>query len=222
MLYNDGCVMQHHFADSTPPATASLPDASTAPVAAAGHSCCTAHTGSVAATDGPSTRASTPGGLWFEPASLAAIAGSLRVLTAANCGISDPAPLAVLTRLHTLDLSANAIVSLDVLQPVLSALGCLQDLDMRRNPCTHGSSKHRDCIILRAADTLQQLDGAQVTPAHRAFLQALHSRKARAQQQQHTAQHLEHHHVGGMSPRDRQHAEAGSSGGFTVAGCADP
>jgi hypothetical protein len=155
-------------------------------------------------------------GLWFEPASLAAIAGSLRVLTAANCGISDPAPLAVLTRLHTLDLSGNAIASLDVLQPVLGALGCLQDLDLRRNPCTHGnSSKHRDCVILGAADSL--LDGAEVTPAHRAFLRALHSRKARAaHQQQHTAQHLEHR-AGGMSPRDQQHAQACSSGDFAVA-----
>lgn len=53
-----------------------------------------------------------------------------------------------------------------------------------RNPCTTSDPKYRDRIILAAADCLQQLDGEEVKPAHRAFLQALHSRRARARRQE--------------------------------------
>lgn len=67
-------------------------------------------------------------------------------------------------------------------------------LPQRRNPCTSScssASKYRDCIILAAADSLEQLDGEEVTPAHRAFLHALHSRRAKARQQQQLLQEQE-------------------------------
>jgi hypothetical protein len=47
--------------------------------------------------------------LQFDPASLKAISGSLRVLYAAGCDITDPAPLQVLEGLRVLDLSRNMI-----------------------------------------------------------------------------------------------------------------
>lgn len=58
----------------------------------------------------------------------------------------------------------------------------------RRKPCTTSSSgssasKYRDCVILAASDCLGQLDGEEVKPAHRAFLHALQSRRAKARQQ---------------------------------------
>lgn len=200
VLINDGCLMQHNF-NSTPPTPPTPLHNNPAQQAAAAPS---SYTSEAAAGDinPSSSMPCTPGGLWFEPASLAAIAGSLTVLAAANCGITDPSPLAVLTRLQTLDLAGNLVAGLDHLQPVLGSLGCLQDLDLRRNPCVHSSSKYRDCVILAAADTLQQLDGEEVKPAHRAFLQAVHSRKARARQhrqqqaQEQLAQQVSHMDLG--------------------------
>jgi Leucine-rich repeat (LRR) protein len=188
MLINDGCVMQHCFT-STP--TTPLQDNTSTQEAAPNFSSSTDDpAGSL-----PHSSGRTAGGLWFDPASLLSVSRSLRVLAAANCGITDPGPLAVLTRLQVLDLAGNAIASLAVLQPVLGALEQLRELDLRENPCVHSTPKYRDSVVLAAAHSLEQLDGEDVTPAHRAFLQALHSRRSRAaklrqqqQQEQHGAQ----------------------------------
>lgn len=146
VLYNDGCLVHHTF-NSTPPTPptplTALQDFTAAQQAAEAGSAAadtglegmaTSVTSSSSSSGTPavtSSTGSTPGGLWFEPPSLAAIAGSLRVLTAAKCGITDPTPLAVLTRLRVLDLSGNSIASLSVLLPVLAGMQQLQDLDLR-------------------------------------------------------------------------------------------
>jgi hypothetical protein len=144
-------------------------------------------------------------GLRFEPASLQAISGSLRVLCAANCGIRDPGPLAVLQKLHTLDLSGNSIERLALLQPVLQQLQRLRVLDVRGSPCLQHELNYRDYIILVAADSLETLDNEAVPTSHRAFLLGLHLAKLRAQdraeeqqQQQGRKQHgrLQHQQQG--------------------------
>jgi len=188
LLINDGALMQHVFT-SAPPTP--LHDAAAPPDAAAmAQDACPAAVGAAPGaglSSSSSSRQSSvlSAGLCLEPASLAAMKGSLRVLAAANCGITDPRPLAVLTRLQVLDLAGNAIASLAVLQPMLEALGQLQDLDLSRNPCVHSSgSRYRDSIILAASDSLRLLDGEEVKHTHRAFLLALHSRRLKARQQQ--------------------------------------
>jgi protein phosphatase 1 regulatory subunit 42 len=124
----------------------------------------------------------TAAGLQFELASLQAISGSLRVLCAANCGIQDPGPLAVLQKLHTLDLSGNSIQQLALLQPVLQRLQRLRVLDVRGNPCLQHELKYRDYMILLAADSLETLDNEAVSASHRAFLLGLHLKKLKAQE----------------------------------------
>lgn len=166
LLINDGALMQHVFT-STPPTP--LHDAVAPDAAAMAEDLCSAAVGAAPAAElssssSPSCQSNVlSAGLCLEPASLAAMKGSLRVLAAANCGITDPRPLAVLTRLQVLDLAGNAIASLAVLQPMLEALGQLQDLDLSRNPCVDSSgSRYRDSIILAASYSLQLLDGEEV------------------------------------------------------------
>lgn len=65
----------------------------------------------------------------------------------------------------------------------LKVIACAYTWVFCRNPCT-STPKYRDAIILAASDCLQQLDGEEVKPAHRAFLQALQGRRAKARQQQ--------------------------------------
>lgn len=136
----------------------------------------------------------SPDGLQLDAASLQAMSGSLKVLAAANCGIRDPGPLAVLKRLQTLDLSGNNISKLEALQPVLRALQQLRVLDIRHNPCVLHELKYRDYIILLAADTLKTLDGDPVQAAHRAFLLGLHLNKLPAQDKGELEEQQQQHH----------------------------
>jgi hypothetical protein len=89
-----------------------------------------------------------------------------------------------------------------------------------RNPCTSScssASKYRDCVILAAANSLEQLDGEEVTTAHRAFLHALHSRRAKARQQQQLLQEQEQRsqqvssmHVGSSEDHSADNPAAGA------------
>jgi hypothetical protein len=148
-------------------------------------------------------------GLRFEAASLQAISGSLRVLCAANCGIQDPGPLAVLQKLHTLDLSGNSIQQLALLQPVLQRLQRLRVLDVRGNPCLQHELKYRDYIMLLAADSLEALDNEVVLASHRAFLLGLHKLKMQEQgdQQEQQQRHGEKQQRGRRPQSQLQHQQ---------------
>jgi protein phosphatase 1 regulatory subunit 42 len=150
-------------------------------------------------------------GLRFEPSSLQAISGSLCVLCAANCGIRDPAPLAALQKLHTLDLSGNSIDRLALLQPVLQRLQRLRVLDVRGNPCLQHELKYRDYIILVAADSLEMLDNEAVPTSHRAFLLGLHLKKLKAQGRAEQQQQGEKQQQRGRKPQGQlQHQHEGA------------
>lgn len=117
--------------------------------------------------------------LALDEASLTAVAGSLRTLTASSCGLADISSLAALPRLETLELEHNDISSWPATAELLSKLPQLRSLAVSGNPIC-SAAKLRDEVIL-ASDSVELLDGKEVPMAHRQFLLRLHIRKMKAQ-----------------------------------------
>ncbi len=140
------------------------------------------------AADSPaSALTSAPLTLQLEPQVLSALCNTLRVFSAASCSIYDPTPLAALTRLHTLDLSHNALTDLEAVEQLLGALTGLKSLDLRGNPLTQ-QLRYRDAVILAASDRLVMLDGEPVTAKQREFLLRREMQHLKAQQPHHQQQ----------------------------------
>ncbi|GFR50354.1 hypothetical protein Agub_g12563, partial [Astrephomene gubernaculifera] len=119
--------------------------------------------------------------LTFHPASITALAPTLRILTAAHCAISSAAVrgLAGLYRLRKLDLSYNAVDAFEPLDAVVGPAGQLGSLDLRGNPVCR-LPKYRDTVILMN-DSVTSLDDEPVTAQNREFLLRLHIRRMKAQ-----------------------------------------
>ncbi|GLC65261.1 hypothetical protein PLESTF_000269800 [Pleodorina starrii] len=100
--------------------------------------------------------------LSFDPASIAALAPSLRVLTASRCGITSASlrGLAGLSRLRRLDLSHNAIDAFEPLDAAVQPCVVLSNLDLRGNPVCR-LPKYRDTLILMN-DSVTTLDDEPV------------------------------------------------------------
>ncbi|GLI67324.1 hypothetical protein VaNZ11_011511 [Volvox africanus] len=119
--------------------------------------------------------------LAFDSATVTALAPSLRVLTAAHCGITSASlpQLAGLTRLRRLDLSYNAIDTFEPIDIVIQPCAVLSSFDLRGNPVGK-LPKYRDTVILMN-DNLTTLDDEAIPAQHREFLLRLHIRRMKAQ-----------------------------------------
>ena len=62
------------------------------------------------------------------------LASSLGRLAVQHCNITDVSPLAVLQRLHNLNLAGNQVEGVGRIQGLVSSLPLLQILDVRGNP----------------------------------------------------------------------------------------
>jgi hypothetical protein len=107
---------------------------------------------------------------------LRAISPSLRMLDISRNGLTDVAPLAVLTRLENLTAKDNCIASVKHggLAEVLGSCRELEKIWLMGNPLTN-QRKYRDQVILNS-NSVQEIDGKEVGKA-RSFLHALHGRR---------------------------------------------
>lgn len=118
--------------------------------------------------------------LEFDPASVEAVAATLRVLNVSECGLADVEALLPLARLQVLDLGGNAILDLQTsgLEALLERCGRLTTLVLGRNPAVTYVPKYRDAVII-ASDSLKALDGVAVSAREREFLLRFHLHKMR-------------------------------------------
>ena len=116
--------------------------------------------------------------LSIEPASLIAIAPSLRKLVANAGRIDDDAlePFVMLQNLTSLDVHQNALESIGRLQQVLLRLPALTSLAIRDNPLML-APKLRERVIV-AARGLGELDGKSIKSNERMFLEQLAHRQS--------------------------------------------
>ena len=81
-------------------------------------------------------------------AALQVLAGSLGRLAVQHCNISDVSPLAVLQRLHNLNLAGNQVEDVARIQGLVGSLPQLQILDVRGNPLCRARSYRQACTVL--------------------------------------------------------------------------
>lgn len=123
----------------------------------------------------------------FDGATVGALAQSLTSLNCSQNGLTHVEHLACLDALRTLDISGNAVASLeafaDLLSPVSARTGrprALRSLDCTRNPCLEGGSNNhraRDRLVMMAP-VLRSLNGKDIDPRQRDFLMRFEARKA--------------------------------------------
>ncbi|KAG2490809.1 hypothetical protein HYH03_010731 [Edaphochlamys debaryana] len=144
-------------------------------------------------------------GLTFDPASVAALAPSLRILAVSSCGLTSDtlAPVAGLPRLRRLDAAHNGVDSVEALEGVVGRMAVLGNLDLRGNPVCK-QPKYRDNVILMN-DAVQTLDDEPVTTQQREFLLRLHIRRMKNA----LAAEMK---GGGEEPQQSQHGGAGGAG----------
>ncbi len=132
--------------------------------------------------------------LTFDPASLDAMADSLRLLTVSNSSVTDLTPLVALPNLHTLRAGRNLVEDSAQAQLLLQGCTLLQELELQGNPMAHEPG-FRDMLILRS-ELLAVIDGKPVKPNQRAFLQAReeHRRKTNDQRERLMAKRATHGH----------------------------
>jgi Leucine-rich repeat (LRR) protein len=114
----------------------------------------------------------------FDPAGevLASMLG-LRVLDLANNGLENAAALAQCASLTSCNLSRNPLGSLDAVAPLLAAAP-LGELDLRGCPVSD-ARQSLDAMIV-ACPPLSKLNGRELTPAEKQYLDQLHRRGKRA------------------------------------------
>lgn len=114
----------------------------------------------------------------IDPASVATLSDSLQMLTISNSNVSSIAPLAGLGNLQTLKASFNTQLSnnLGEVESVLEGCVLLRDVDLSGTPVANHPS-YRDTLIARS-EYLDMIDGKEVQPNQRAFLQARERRRA--------------------------------------------
>ena len=115
------------------------------------------------------------GGLRFDMASIATISGSLRVLELADNGITTVAHLCYLSRLEELVLKGNMLSDVQDVAMMMSGFQMLRVLALEGNPLaaiskSNRSESYRDNVFLMS-ETLESVDGFEITPQQRAFLQ---------------------------------------------------
>lgn len=103
--------------------------------------------------------------LEFDPASIAAISKTLRVLFCKACRLTSCEGLRGLTSLRKLDLSHNNLAHLSDLEPLLRPASCLTWLDLRSNPLCR-APKYREGVTMMS-DSLVTLDGEPILAAQR-------------------------------------------------------
>jgi hypothetical protein len=124
--------------------------------------------------------------LRFDPVVIRSLAPSLRVLDVSGCGLTDDslADLLPLRRLTSLAIANNRVASLEAACGLVAGMPGLETLDVRGNPFTAGAGKYayRGPLIHAAAsrgsDALQRLDGQDVEPRYRRWVEALAARRA--------------------------------------------
>ncbi|MEW5306057.1 MAG: hypothetical protein WDW36_008557 [Sanguina aurantia] len=116
--------------------------------------------------------------LEFDPASVAAISRTLRVLSCNACRLTSCAGLGGLTALRKLDLSHNSLARVCDLEPLLRHASRLAWLDLRGNPLCR-APRYREGVTLMG-DSLATLDGEPILAAQREFLLRLHIQKLKA------------------------------------------
>jgi Leucine-rich repeat (LRR) protein len=99
----------------------------------------------------------------------------LKVLTANDCLITDEsaAGLPQLSSLKKLELKNNRLVVVESIETVLRGAARLQSLDLAGNPFATSKTapiRYRDAVILMSSDSLQSLDGVEITEKQRSFL----------------------------------------------------
>ena len=134
--------------------------------------------------------------LGIEPASLMAIAPTLRKLVASGGRIDDDnlEPFVMLQNLTSLDVRANNLESIGRLQQLLLRMPVLSSLTIRDNPLMD-APKLRERIIV-ASPSLAELDGKPIKHNERAFLEQLAHRQSSAGGSRHAS-------VGGSSGGSR-------------------
>lgn len=103
--------------------------------------------------------------LEFDPASVAAISRTLRVLSCNACRLTSCAGLGGLTALRKLDLSHNSLARVCDLEPLLRHASRLAWLDLRGNPLCR-APRYREGVTLMG-DSLATLDGEPILAAQR-------------------------------------------------------
>eukprot|EP00891_Asterochloris_glomerata_P007476 jgi/Astpho2/7476/Aster-02049 len=110
-------------------------------------------------------------GVEFDGSCLQALSASLKVLSAAQCGLQAVAGLAVLGLLQALDLSSNAISDAGQVPKVLTGCQHLRSLSLQGNPICKQTTYRRS--IVAASEELASLDGSEVRQQERVFLRRL-------------------------------------------------
>ncbi|XP_067949897.1 protein phosphatase 1 regulatory subunit 42-like isoform X2 [Watersipora subatra] len=114
--------------------------------------------------------------LLFDPRSLNAISTSIRVLNVSGNNLDSVKEFSVIRDLHQFIASDNNLGNLKELASVLSQWRRLVRLDLEGNPfCL--KSKYRDRVIVMS-NSLDILDGKEISPTSRKFLQNWNASKA--------------------------------------------
>ena len=112
----------------------------------------------------------------ISPHALSAIRG-LRILDLANNDLETTEGLAGCKSLVSVNLAKNRLGCLASVAPLLSAAP-LDELDLRDNPVS-AERQALDAVIV-ASPTLGRLNGRELTPSERPYLQQLHMRGQRS------------------------------------------
>ena len=114
-----------------------------------------------------------PAPICFEQDSLFAVSSTLRKLDVSSCHLDDEAVelFVVFQELELLEMTRNALSSVDRLQQLVSRLPQLRVLKLAGNPVV-SKAKFRERVIL-AASSLEQLDGKPVRAHERQFLMSM-------------------------------------------------
>ena len=109
----------------------------------------------------------------FEQDSLFAVSSTLRKLDVSSCHLDDEAVelFIVFQELELLEMTRNALSSVDRLQQLVSRLPQLRVLKLAGNPVV-AKAKFRERVIL-AAGSLEELDGKPVRAHERQFLMSM-------------------------------------------------
>ena len=122
------------------------------------------------------------GKLEMDRDSIWTVAQSLRVLDLGGNGLldGDLTPLVVLGRLERLDLSENNFQESGEIRELLLPLPMLHNLRVDSNPLC-SKRRWRDALV-RASESLRELNGQQINPLERKFLVNLEGKKTRLKQ----------------------------------------
>lgn len=123
----------------------------------------------------PGQQTLTNAPLEFASTSIDAIAGSLRVLDAANNRLEDVSALAPLYGLNNLNLSNNSIEHISDMRDLLQSEN-LKTVQLAGNPLAAHERGYRSSVVL-LAKSIEEIDGRAVLPQERDFIGDFRSRR---------------------------------------------